>query len=498
MPDLSRELTDIERGLALLGRGWDTPLAAHLAYLALNLKCQAERDGEDELVAAAQALAHSLHDAVREARQTGHPPADLTQALAARLARLKASRKLASPPPGLPVVHGGILLLAGPGDDVAALEQSLARYGVTLSVHPDPDALIAALDTFQPAALALVRTDSRHDAAMSALARTRLAHIPFVVLSPESDFASRIAAVRLGASVFLPWPVGHDELLTALAVPLADSQPLRVLVIDPQVDLVHWYADALTAAGLEVLLASSGAEGYDSMLRNHPDVLLVNRILPDCDGLDFARVVRQTCPVPPMPVLMLASEALQPQRRLSDESIEYWLARPVATDELLVAVQRAGRRRRLQLGLSQRDALTGALTVQALCERLDEELSRVARSAQPLVLALVDLNGFSSFNRRQGYAAGDRVLATWARFLRKRLRRNDLIGRVDGDAFVLVLPDTGLEAAQALLDSLSLAFSELALGDGDAAERLSFSMRLCEADPRLPAAEQLTALEADA
>ena len=121
----------------------------------------------------------------------------------------------------------------------------------------------------------------------------------------------------------------------------------------------------------------------------------------------------------------------------------------------------------------------------------------MARSAQPLVLALVDLNGFSSFNRRRGYAAGDRVLATWARFLRKRLRRNDLIGRVDGDAFVLVLPDTGLEAAQALLDSLSLAFSELALGDGDAAERLSFSMRLCEADPRLPAAEQLTTLETD-
>jgi len=99
--------------------------------------------------------------------------------------------------------------------------------------------------------------------------------------------------------------------------------------------------------------------------------------------------------------------------------------------------------------LSGKDALTGLANRAWFDERLEEEVSRARRSAQPLSLGILDLDSFREMNSAHGHAGGDLALQTVARLLRRSIRKSDLAARLGGDEFVIVFPDT--DAAQAIL-----------------------------------------------
>jgi diguanylate cyclase (GGDEF)-like protein len=95
-----------------------------------------------------------------------------------------------------------------------------------------------------------------------------------------------------------------------------------------------------------------------------------------------------------------------------------------------------------------RDPLTGLPDARAFQGLLESEMSRARRHGVPLGLALVDLDRFGSLNARHGRPAGDDVLAEAALVLRLALRESDVLARVGGDQFGVLLPETDLAPAQ--------------------------------------------------
>ena len=87
------------------------------------------------------------------------------------------------------------------------------------------------------------------------------------------------------------------------------------------------------------------------------------------------------------------------------------------------------------------DQLTGLANRRHLDMQLPLLLGHAEQRAQPLTLALVDVDLFKSVNDRFGHAVGDRVLATLAQMLRENTRGSDLVARIGGEEFLLVLPD---------------------------------------------------------
>jgi diguanylate cyclase (GGDEF)-like protein len=81
------------------------------------------------------------------------------------------------------------------------------------------------------------------------------------------------------------------------------------------------------------------------------------------------------------------------------------------------------------------------------------------RSGSPLTLVTVDLDGFKAVNDRQGHAAGDALLADVARSWADVLRASDVLARVGGDEFVLLLPGTPVESAERVLARMRAARS---------------------------------------
>lgn len=91
--------------------------------------------------------------------------------------------------------------------------------------------------------------------------------------------------------------------------------------------------------------------------------------------------------------------------------------------------------------LSSRDPLTGLANRRAFELALAREIDRVARSGEPALLLALDIDRFKLINDSHGHAAGDEVLRAVARALTETVRPMDLVSRVGGEEFTIVLPN---------------------------------------------------------
>lgn len=110
--------------------------------------------------------------------------------------------------------------------------------------------------------------------------------------------------------------------------------------------------------------------------------------------------------------------------------------------------------------LALHDGLTGLLNHRAFHGRLLEEVERARRYGAPLCLALVDFDHFKSVNDAHGHQIGDEVLAGGAHRLRETARTTDPVGRVGGEEFAWLLPETTLADAVVACDRARSAIEE--------------------------------------
>ncbi|HEV6967462.1 MULTISPECIES: GGDEF domain-containing protein [Roseateles] len=132
--------------------------------------------------------------------------------------------------------------------------------------------------------------------------------------------------------------------------------------------------------------------------------------------------------------------------------------------------------------LASVDGLTGAFNHNTTVSLLAHTLERGRRENQPVSFVMLDLDHFKQVNDRHGHVVGDAVLRAVAACTRARLRGSDVLGRLGGEEFGLVLPATGLSGARHLAEQVRLAVEGLALeGDGGRPLRVTLSAGVAEA-----------------
>lgn len=102
--------------------------------------------------------------------------------------------------------------------------------------------------------------------------------------------------------------------------------------------------------------------------------------------------------------------------------------------------------------LASTDHLTGIANSRAFYQSVEKEIARSRRYGHPLSLAYVDCDNFKTVNDTLGHSAGDRLIRSLAQSIKRNLRSTDEVGRIGGDEFAILLPETGAEAAQTVVE----------------------------------------------
>ena len=110
--------------------------------------------------------------------------------------------------------------------------------------------------------------------------------------------------------------------------------------------------------------------------------------------------------------------------------------------------------------LSRTDPLTSLLNIRAFHEESSRVLDLCRRRNHPITMAYLDLDNFKAVNDTQGHEAGDETLRRVADILRSATRPSDICGRIGGDEFAVLLPETDADDATVALERLRLLLAE--------------------------------------
>jgi len=126
------------------------------------------------------------------------------------------------------------------------------------------------------------------------------------------------------------------------------------------------------------------------------------------------------------------------------------------------------------------DQLTGAYSRRFIFEQLERQVAISVRHAAPVSLIMFDLDHFKSVNDRYGHAVGDKALREAASVAVAQLREGDMLGRMGGEEFLVLLPHTNRDAANLLGERLRMTLAATTVTDGEHTIALPASFGVAE------------------
>jgi len=258
---------------------------------------------------------------------------------------------------------------------------------------------------------------------------------------------------------------------------------MKTLVIEDSKSSLKLLCDHITKMGITPLPATTGAIGIELFLSERPDLVLLDILMPDLDGYEVARQIRQLeTPGDWTPIIFLSSlnEDKDIERGIAAGGDDY-LLKPISEIVLaskIRAMQRIIQMRQSLLVLTRKldaanqelkrltslDGLTGIANRRHFDAVLVREWRRAMRQGDELSIIMCDIDFFKLFNDTYGHQDGDECLRQIAQVLVKSMDRGgDLLARYGGEEFIAVLPGTSLNGASFVAGQMRQAVSKLAI-----------------------------------
>ena len=316
---------------------------------------------------------------------------------------------------------------------------------------------------------------------------SRTMHVPVIMVTALDQTSDKVQGLEAGADDFITKPVDDIALITrvknlarlkmlndemvlrmatgaqigalpggALAWPKMEGGG-RILLVEDD-DRVAKRIVAVLGKLHEVQVEPELPAALLRLGDKPCDLLIVSLNLAGADGLRLCSQVRSLERARHLPIIVIVQPGEEARLlRALDMGVNDYLTRPVDRNELLARVRTQIKRKRHSDYLRDRleesvelavtDALTGLHNRRYMETHLAALAEQAGATGRPLSLVLVDIDNFKSINDTYGHEAGDRVLRQFAARFRRNSRSIDLVCRIGGEEFVIVMPDSGLERA---------------------------------------------------
>jgi len=223
----------------------------------------------------------------------------------------------------------------------------------------------------------------------------------------------------------------------------------------------------LQKQGYTVIIASGGKEALSLTQKHKFDLILLDIIMPDVDGIEVLKSLRREHSLVDLPIIMVSGKHTNKDmvNALSLGANDY-VQKPIQFDVLLARIEMLLLRKGLEAELKQvaiQDGLTGLYNRWYFDQVLQKSLENSHQQKKPLTLLLMDLDQFKQVNDQLGHLKGDDVLREISQLLKRNLRQRDLAFRYGGDEFVALI-EANAEQSLLITKRLKQAFVEWLAG----------------------------------
>ncbi len=265
-----------------------------------------------------------------------------------------------------------------------------------------------------------------------------------------------------------------------------DREP-TVLVAEDDPFVRSLIAKVLRSPEYRVVLAEDGAHAWELARDLRPEVIVSDWMMPEMDGVELLRRVKADCTLQHVHFIMVTAREDRRDRVSGlDAGADDYLTKPFDNAELQLRV-RAGLRKVMRylqsVQDSQQDPLTGVSNRRLLEQYLHDVTEGHVPRPQQIVVFMIDGDDFKSINDRYGHAVGDEVLKEVGRMLREHTRSTDLVVRLGGDEFLLLVPDATEEAVERIRARLEQASNQIELSVDGQRVTARFSVGVTTWDP---------------
>jgi two-component system, cell cycle response regulator len=242
---------------------------------------------------------------------------------------------------------------------------------------------------------------------------------------------------------------------------------MRALIADDDPVTRAILIKALKPWDLELTVAADGTEAWEALSSGQPpEIAIVDWMMPGMDGIELCRRVREYPALAGIYVILLTGRGSRTDLVAGlDAGADDYMVKPIDTEELRARVQVGIRVANLQGRLADRvtelqgardhlarlvstDALTNLYSRRWWFELAATEFSRCRRYDRAFSVMVIDLDYFKQVNDTFGHDAGDKLLRAFADMLQIECRQSDILGRLGGEEFAILVPETPVGAAQ--------------------------------------------------
>ncbi len=274
---------------------------------------------------------------------------------------------------------------------------------------------------------------------------------PISVILLTDHHQTLLEQARLGG-ILLQTATPSAQVLDVVQQSLQQSNRARakVMIVDDDPQVLALVRSLLEPWGLKITTLNHPQAFWSVLEAASPDLLILDIEMPQMNGIELCQVVRNDARWASLPILFLTAHTdSDTVIQVFSAGADDFVSKPIIGPELITRILNRLERIRFLRNFTDLDPLTQLASRQKSTQDLTRLLHLAQRQAQPLCLAIANVQQFKRVNDRYGHATGDEVLYQIGQLLRRSLRADDIVSRWGGAEFVIGLYGmTRIESAQ--------------------------------------------------
>ena len=375
------------------------------------------------------------------------------------------------------------------------IDQKLELAGYELSLFESTEEILEMLGAFPPNLVVVDAPflgDLENIGESVRAARHRAnQRLALLALSEVGDLSVRLRAMRAGADAFVTIPIASSEVMARIGelTEAEASDPYRVLIVEDDRSQAIFAESILRKAGMSTRMITDPLSVLDDLERFHPDLILMDLYMPDCDGMELTAIIREREAFISTPIVFLSGEHNTDKHfEALNAGGDDFLSKPIRPKHLISAVtnrlRRARHLKRRTNAQNPRDPVSGLYDRAHVLDRINAKLAEEQTRHQG-ALVFSELDASAALREKLGLIGFETLLGQIGAFLAAHVEMHEMVTRFGDASFLILSPEGAGEDLQRRSQALRDRISRESFDPGGGPSRVSLSFGVCPFDADL-------------